>query len=266
MLAAGLLDKYTEHEAFLEDLDLLREGQARFLRWLARRAERDEYPHGTWEWVSQPPEFARQCLGMAIAHERRGKRPTAPERRLAVVDRYRDSVRDAAERYASAVEAFAARWGLRAPWAAPELHAYLVRRTRFPEWPPFIVMSEVQSAPHMPAQPAEWPQPYVTFGGTLEDYLKKVERVARARWAAAERAAEEAGFERDDTSPQRDQHLRWLFLRLCPQPGHPTGVPVAVIARDACVERQTVYAALKHLSELLSIELPKGTLGRPARV
>jgi hypothetical protein len=60
-------------------------------------------------------------------------------------------------------------------------------------------------------------------------------------------------------------HVRWLFLRLCPQPDRPLGIAKIAGLEDPMVDERTVRRAVKQLAEAMRIQLPPLRVGRPRR-
>ena len=67
--------------------------------------------------------------------------------------------------------------------------------------------------------------------------------------------AERAGWELSDTSYELERHVRWLFLRLCPQPKEPLSVK-EVLELDNYEDERTLRRTVTKLARLLQIEMP----------
>ncbi len=71
------------------------------------------------------------------------------------------------------------------------------------------------------------------------------------------------GYAIGDTRHSLPQHVRWLFLRLCPQPDYPLGFKrIAALEPMALVE-STVRRTVSSLAKQMRIELPPLSAGRP---
>ncbi len=64
-----------------------------------------------------------------------------------------------------------------------------------------------------------------------------------------------AGCEVTDTSYELERHVRWLFLRLCPQPQEPLSVR-EVLELDSYADERTLRRTVADLAKLLQIEMP----------
>ena len=67
--------------------------------------------------------------------------------------------------------------------------------------------------------------------------------------------ARRAGWELNDTSHELERHVRWLFLRLCPQPKEPLSVK-EVLELDNYADERTLRRTVAKLAKLLQIEMP----------
>ena len=67
--------------------------------------------------------------------------------------------------------------------------------------------------------------------------------------------ARRAGWEFNDTPHELERHVRWLFLRLCPQPKEPLSVK-EVLEGDAYADERTLRRTVAKLAKLLQIEMP----------
>ena len=67
--------------------------------------------------------------------------------------------------------------------------------------------------------------------------------------------ARRAGWELIDTSYELKRHVRWLFLRLCPQPKEPLSVK-EVLELDSYADERTLRRTVSKLAKLLQIEMP----------
>ena len=67
--------------------------------------------------------------------------------------------------------------------------------------------------------------------------------------------ARRAGWEFNDTSYELERHVRWLFLRLCPQPKEPLSLK-EVLEGDAYADERTLRRTVAKLAKLLQIEMP----------
>ena len=76
--------------------------------------------------------------------------------------------------------------------------------------------------------------------------------------------AERAGWELTDTSYELERHVKWLFLRLCPQPKEPRSVK-EVLELDDYEDERTLRRTVTKLATLLQIEMPAHNKAR-ARV
>ena len=76
--------------------------------------------------------------------------------------------------------------------------------------------------------------------------------------------ARRAGWELTDTSYGLDRHVKWLFLRLCPQSKEPLSVK-EVLELDSYEDERTLRRTVTKLARLLQIEMPAHNRAR-ARV
>ena len=67
--------------------------------------------------------------------------------------------------------------------------------------------------------------------------------------------ARRAGWELNDTSYELKRHVKWLFLRLCPQPKEPLSVK-EVLELDSYEDERTLRRTVAKLAKLLQIEMP----------
>ena len=67
--------------------------------------------------------------------------------------------------------------------------------------------------------------------------------------------ARRAGWELSDTSYELERHVRWLFLRLCPQPKEPRSVK-EVLELDNYEDERTLRRTVADLAKRLQIEMP----------
>ena len=67
--------------------------------------------------------------------------------------------------------------------------------------------------------------------------------------------ARRAGWELSDTSYELERHVKWLFLRLCPQPKEPLSVK-EVLELDNYEDERTLRRTVADLAKRLQIEMP----------
>jgi hypothetical protein len=88
--------------------------------------------------------------------------------------------------------------------------------------------------------------------------------ITRQLWTLPDEASR-LGWSLTDVPHKLAIHVRWLFLRLCPQPDRPLG-PGKIAARETeIVDERTVRRAINHLARTLAISLPPLKVGRPRR-
>jgi hypothetical protein len=91
---------------------------------------------------------------------------------------------------------------------------------------------------------------------------RRVVEAARRQWEEQRHKTLEAGYILQDTQPQLATHVRWLFLRICPQPhmGRPLGW--RAIAKSECVSVETVRNAVIPPANELGLTSPRLPAGR----
>ena len=72
---------------------------------------------------------------------------------------------------------------------------------------------------------------------------------------ALPKKARRAGWELTDTSYELERHVKWLFLRLCPQPKEPLTVR-EVLELDRYADERTLRRTVADLARRLQIEMP----------
>ena len=78
------------------------------------------------------------------------------------------------------------------------------------------------------------------------------------------RQAEALHWSVQDVRHELERQVRWLFLRICPQPERPRGFAAIANADDA--DERTVRRIVQGLAEELGIELPEIPPGRPRSI
>ncbi len=71
------------------------------------------------------------------------------------------------------------------------------------------------------------------------------------------------GYAIGDTRHALPQHVRWLFLRLCPQPDDPLGFKRIAALEPMDLAESTVRRTVSSLAKQMRIELPPLSAGRP---
>ena len=80
--------------------------------------------------------------------------------------------------------------------------------------------------------------------------------------------ADRLGWDLTDAKHAGKRHVRWLFLRLCPQPHHPWSaqqIAAAETAAGAFTHERTVQDATRTLADFTDVTLPLLPPGRPRK-
>lgn len=135
-------------------------------------------------------------------------------------------------------------WGLRAGWAASELHQRMIGRSLGSPLGLAFVYRKPQSDPPQPP-----PRPNSTL--SKAEFHRLLRQWGREAWAEHESALErELGFEHRDSRPNLARDVHWLFLRICPN--EPGGTP-----RSYREIADTARKAVTRLAKELAISLPE---------
>jgi len=172
-------------------------------------------------------------------------------------------------RYFAEIQELTRRWGLRSAWAEPWLHTALAE--------PFMLtqFGDISDSPRLIR--SIWT--YIWTGSddkialaievedheTWDEVQKRILARARPQWDAIQaRWEKRPDWGRQDTRPELRRHIRWLYLRICPQPD--TGRPLSwgSIARREHIGVTTVTRVVKALAGEMGIDLPKVAAGRPS--
>lgn len=170
-------------------------------------------------------------------------------------------------RYRSEVVSLCRRWGLHCHWAPTRMHRALMALVfRFVERiAPSDSPASSQSRSHLIQVEAEYqPLSADNWAETEKTLLEE----ARRNRDEIRRQYAEVGYILQDSEPALARHVRWLYLRICPQEGvgRPLGWSAIVRYKDWDIEWLTpsgVQKAVDPLAAELGIILPPLKAGRP---
>ena len=195
------------------------------------------------------------------------------------------------QRYRQEMEAVAEHWGLRAPWGPVAMHSIIMGawarlwgearsfRQQDAEWllewrglaqwlgvvaasAPAVPVPAILKASESAVKEEEWlvNEPWDRVERRIVDELRRV------RDSIREMAKESGVLRQQDTRPRLGDHVRWLFLRICPQ--KPGGRPLSwsdIAERDGVPNTETIRDPVRSLAHELGIALPRLPPGRRPR-
>ncbi len=173
-------------------------------------------------------------------------------------------------RYRDDLETLSKRWGLRSDQALERLHVAMLE--------PFV-LSKFGRAIREPVltglvRSYGWwaEESRIVLDIPVEDHQtwdevsRRVVSEAHRQWFEIQAKRESRpGWERVDRRPELIPHIRWLYLRICPQSESQRPLSWHAIARRETVGVTTVTRVVKTLAREMSLELPEVPPGRPPR-
>jgi hypothetical protein len=140
-----------------------------------------------------------------------------------------------------------------------------VGRRRLINFPGFSSTWEPESTISIEAHYDPWPN------DNWADVERRVVAEAREQREAIIAAYLKAGFRRHDDEPRMPEHIRWLYLRICPREGSDRPMVWKAIAKTEDVPESqqvtgdTVKWTVEKLAKEMGITLPAAQRGRPRR-
>lgn len=171
-------------------------------------------------------------------------------------------------RYLEALRSTAWEWGLRSERSVAGLHVAMVE--------PFVLSQFGGAISKLVLRGAVRSYSWVVGADEIvvklrveehdewRDVKKNVLTEARRQWEVIQRDWESrVGWERVDTKPELERHLRWLYLRICPRPERGRPLSWHAIASREGVGVTTITKVVKQLAQEMVLDLPKVPPGRP---
>jgi hypothetical protein len=160
-------------------------------------------------------------------------------------------------------------WGLRCSWAAPWLHAAII------EWVErerlglaklgFTVRRHGRSGGYWGGPSELTLNIGVSDWETWEQFSARLLKLSKPQWEQSMADwAQRSGWQWYDTRPQLSTHIRWLYLRICPQ-DHEGPWGWAKIGKREHASITTVRNEVLSLAKDLEIDLRPIPRGRPRK-